>query len=231
MSIASDIQKLNPGSLVELFTLDATAIGGEVFHFHAGTNELACDVVWQGQTYTRYPVEASGFEQRSTGSAPRPTLRASNIGGTLGAAIRPHDDLIGAKVTRHRTFVRYLDAVNFTSGNPYADPNVSFSDDVFYVDRKANENLTMIEWELASATDLVGRKLPARQIIANVCMWQYRDANCNYTGGPCADEFDVATSDSAKDKCSKKISGCKLRFGTNGVLRFGAFPAAALIKN
>ena len=96
MSIQSDIQKLNPGTLVELFTLDATAIGGEVFHFHAGTNELGGDVVWQGVTYTRYPVEAEGFELRATGTAPRPKIRASNIQGVLGAAIRAADDLVGA---------------------------------------------------------------------------------------------------------------------------------------
>lgn len=228
MSISSDIQNLAPGTLVELFTLDATAIGGEVFHFHAGTNELQGDVVWKGDTYTRYPIEASGFEQRANGTSPRPTLRASNIGGVLGAEVRLNDDLIGAKVTRHRTFVRYLDAVNFAAANPLADPNVSFSDDVYYVDRKSSENRTMIEWELAAATDLVGRKIPGRQIIANICVWQYRDENCNYTGGACANEFDVATNVLSQDKCGKRLSSCKLRFGTNGVLRFGSFPAAAL---
>ncbi len=230
MTIQSDIQKLAPGTLVELFVLDATAIGGEVFHFHAGTNELNNDVVWQGVTYGRYPVEAEGFEMRATGTAPRPKIRAANIGGTLGAAIRVSDDLIGAKVIRKRTFVRYLDAVNFTLGNAQADPNVSFSDEVYYVDRKATENRVMIEWELVSAMDLVGVKLPRRQIIANICPWRYRGGECNYTGGPVAMATDELTTDPAKDVCGKKLSSCRIRFGATGTLRYGGFPAAGLIR-
>lgn len=230
MSIKSDIQKLDPGSLVELFTLDATSIGGDVFHFHAGTNELISDVVWKAQAYVRYPVDATGFELRANGTAPRPKIQAANVGGTLGAAIRGSDDLVGAKVTRHRTFVRYLDAVNFSSGNPYADPNVAFNDEVYFVDRKSLENRVLIEWELVSAMDIVGVKLPRRQIIANICPWRYRGEECNYTGGPVATSLDVATSDLTKDACGKRLASCKLRFGATGVLRYGGFPAAGLMK-
>lgn len=227
---AADIQKLTPGVLVELFTLDASPIGGEVFHFHAGTNELGGDVVWQGVTYARYPVEAEGFEMRATGTAPRPKIRAANINGVLSAVVREVDDLVGAKVTRKRTFARYLDAVNFAGGNPSADPNVAFPDEVYYIDRKVTENRVMVEWELVSAMDLAGVKLPRRQIIANVCPWKYRGTECNYTGGPVADIYNNPTSDPAKDVCSKKLTGCKLRFGANGVLRYGGFPAAGLIR-
>ena len=234
MSIASDIQKLDPGVLVEVFKLDATGIGGGVFHFHAGTNGLQNDLVWQGVTYTRYPVEAEGFELKATGTAPRPKLRASNIGGVLGRAIHDVDDLVGAKITRKRTFLRYLDAVNFEGGNPSADPNVSFSDDVYFVDRKVTENKVMIEWELVSAMDLAGVKLPNRQIIANVCPWKYRGPECNYTGGPVADYADTPTTDPDYDNCGHRLSSCRLRFDkTNsgdGILRFGGFPAAGLVR-
>ena len=235
MTIASDIQKLDPGVLIEVFTLDATGIGGEVFNFHAGTNGLQNDLVWQGVTYTRYPVEAEGFELKATGTAPRPKLRASNIGGVLGRAIHDVDDLVGAKITRKRTFLRYLDAVNFEGGNPSADPNVSFSDDVYFVDRKVTENKVMIEWELVSAMDLAGVKLPNRQIIANVCPWKYRGPECNYTGGPVADFLDNPTSDPANDSCGHRLTSCRMRFakanGGNGVLRFGGFPAAGLVRS
>lgn len=230
MSIASDIQKLNPGTLVELFILDATAIGGEVFHFHAGTNELLSNVVWQGVEYQRYPVEAEGFELKANGTSPRPKIRAANVGGTLGVAVRTNDDLIGAKIIRKRTFARYLDAVNFSGGNPHADPLVEMRDEIYYVDRKVTENRVMIEWELVSALDLAGVKLPRRQIIANVCPWQYRGQYCNYTGGPVATATDQPTSDPAKDVCGKRLASCKLRFGANGILRYGGFPAAGLIR-
>ena len=229
MSIASDIQKLDPGCVVELFVFDARGIGGDLFHFHAGTNELNGDVVWQGVAYTRYPVEATGFEMRADGPAPRPKIRASNFQGALGAAVRPYGDGVGAKVIRKRTFVRYLDAVNFAAGNPLADPNAEFPIDEYFVDRKLTENRVMIEWELASALDLTGVMLPRRQIVANVCPWVYRGGECNYTGGPVATAADNPTSDPKLDVCGKRLASCKLRF-KNGVLRYGGFPAAGLIK-
>lgn len=229
MSIASDIQKLSPGSIVELFVLDASAIGGEIFYFHAGTNELNADVVWQGVTYTRYPVEASGFEVRADGPAPRPKIRASNFRGVLGAAVRTFGDAIGATVIRKRTFVRYLDAVNFTSGNPLADPTAEFPLDVYFVDRKLTENRVMIEWELASALDLTGVSLPGRQIVANVCPWKYRGGECGYTGAAVATWGDAPTSDIKLDVCGKRLQSCRMRFGT-GTLRYGGYPAAGLLK-
>src|SRR5688572_29551914 len=38
-AVGVDIQKLNPSGVIELFVLDATAVGGSVSRFHAGTNE------------------------------------------------------------------------------------------------------------------------------------------------------------------------------------------------
>ncbi|MDB0543362.1 phage minor tail protein L, partial [Ralstonia solanacearum] len=34
MKITADIQRLEPGALVELFELDATAVGGDMRRFH-----------------------------------------------------------------------------------------------------------------------------------------------------------------------------------------------------
>jgi lambda family phage minor tail protein L len=226
----AEIQKLSPSALIELFILDARNVGGDVHYFHAGTNELQNNVIWQGQTYIRYPVTAEGFEVRATGSAPRPTIRASNISGALGLEIREYDDLLGAKVIRKRTFARYLDAANFEKGNPEADPNVALNEEMYFVDRKTTENPTMIEWELTSLLDLVGVNLPRRQIIANICPWRYRGPECGYTGGVVADIHDQPTEDSILDQCGKRLASCKLRFGESGTLRYGGFPAASLTR-
>ena len=45
MTIESDLQNSAPGAMVELFVLDATALGDTVTRFHAGTNELLASVV------------------------------------------------------------------------------------------------------------------------------------------------------------------------------------------
>jgi len=119
---------------------------------------LGADIVWQGNTYTRLPIEANGFTKSGRGTQPRPTLKASNVAGTLGALVRDNEDLVGSKFTRRRTFVKYLDAANFSGGNASADPNVYFADEIWYVDRKASENGIFIEFELASAMDLTNVK-------------------------------------------------------------------------
>lgn len=231
MSITSDIQQAAAGSIVELFELDLNTIGiDEHYYFHNGVNELGANVVFNGITYTRYPVEAEGFERSGSAKQARPTLKVANIDGLLGAAARANDDLVKVKFIRRRTFLKYLDAVNFDDGvNPTADPNAALDDEVWYIDRKASENKVFIEWELASALDLDGQYLPKRQCIQNVCIWKYRSAECSYTGGAVADKNDQPTSNTAVDDCGKRLDSCKLRFG-NGTLPFGGFPAINLIK-
>ncbi len=76
------------------------------------------------------PIEANGFAKSGRGTQPRPTIKASNAAGILGALVRDNEDLVGARVTRRRTFVKYLDAVNFSGGNASANPNVHFSDEI-----------------------------------------------------------------------------------------------------
>jgi lambda family phage minor tail protein L len=217
-------QKLGAGSIVELFELDASVLGGEIFRWSNHVNELGLDVTWQGELYSRMPIEAGGFAKSGSGKQARPTLRAANVTGLLGAVTASLDDLVSSKVTRRRTFYKYLDAVNFEGGvNPLADPNVFFPDEIYYVDRKAAENGVFIEFDLASAMDLNGVKLPARQAIQNVCAWQYRSAECSYAGGAVADASDTPTSDITQDKCGKRVSSCKLRFGQNNELPYGGF--------
>ena len=222
MAVRSDIQKLEPGALVEFYEIDSTSLGGTIDRFHAGVNEKGLDVVWQGQTYLRFPIKAEGFTKTSEGTLPRPVLTVSNVGGFVGALIRPYDDFIGAKVTRKRTFVKYLDAVNFTAGNPSADPNAHFDDEIYYIDRKADENNSYISFELAASWDVAGVKLPRRRVIKTVCPWKYRSSECSYTGGPVATITDEPTTDSNLDQCGKRLSSCALRF--SGVLPFGGFP-------
>lgn len=224
MTIESDIQHLNPGVIVEMFELDATNIGGDVLRWHSGTDLAGQAVVWQGVSYLPYPVEASGFSRSSQGSLPRPQLRVANVSGLIGALARGLDDLLGAKVTRKRTFAKYLD------GQPQADPNCHFVDEIFFVDRKASENGIYVEFELSSAFDVQGVKLPRRQCIQNTCMWLYRGAECGYTGPPVADRGDVPTTDPAQDACGKRLTSCKLRFGQFEELSFGAMPGVGLIR-
>lgn len=232
MSINADIQTLEPGSMVTLYELDATPIGGELYRFHADT--LSAPIWWQGNEYSPWPIEADGFEMTGQGQQPSPTLSVGNVDGFITALVIYFDDLVGAKLTRHRTLTRYLDAVNFPDGNPEADSDEEFPPDIWYVERKVSEDNVSVQFEMASALDFNNVQLPRGQIVANVCRWLsiggYRGPYCGYNGPPVANEFDVITSDAARDKCGGRLTSCKLRFGANNPLPYGSFPAAGLIR-
>lgn len=72
--------------------------------------------------------------------------------------------------------------------------------------------------------------LPRRQCVQNVCPWQYRSAECGYTGGAVADKNDQATTDVAQDRCGKRLTSCRLRFGAFAELPFGGFPGCGLVR-
>jgi lambda family phage minor tail protein L len=233
-SAYEELAKLNPSAIIELFELhlDNTLHGStDVYRFHAGANAaIDGNVVFNGNTYTRIPVKADGFEFTNTGTLPRPTLTISNLDGTMTTllllvnATTAGNDLGGAEVRRIRTLKKFLD------GESTADPNAKFPDERWYVDRKANESRDSVTFELASKFDLAGQKLPKRQIVANVCQWVYRSSECSYTG---TDYYDVngnEVSTLAEDVCGKRVASCKLRFGNTAQLPFGSFPGAGLTQ-
>lgn len=230
--IQSDIQKLNPGAIVELYQLDTTSIGDpNIYYLHNGVNELGNSVVFDGNLYTKFPIFAEGFERSGNGPMPRPTIKIANVTGLLGALVKELDDLVNAKVTRIRTFVKYLDPVNFPGGiNPEADPNQVLDQEIWVIDRKSSENKIFIEFELSAAFDVQGVKLPRRQVVQNVCTWKYRSPECSYAGGAVADINDNPTTNINQDQCGKRLNSCRLRFGTVAVLPFGGFPSAGLLR-
>ncbi len=232
MTIASDIQSLEPGAIVELFELDPTALGGETVWFHAGTNELNTPVVWQGIEYSPYPVEASGFELSGRGTMPQPKMRVADVTSIISALCVELDDLLGAKLTRRRTLVKYLDALNFAGGiNATADPAQEFANEVWFVNRKVEQRPGLyVDFELAAPFDLSGKQLPGRQCIANTCPWRYRGAECGYAGGAVATANDTPTAVLADDVCGKRLTSCKLRFGAFAQLPYGGYPGAGLVR-
>ena len=230
-AITAEIQKLAPSAVIELYVLDLSIFGQGPVRFHAGTNALLQRVVWQGYAYEAFPIQVEGFEFNGGGQVPRPRLRVANVTGSITALVLSYQDLVGARITRKRTLVKYLDAVNFEGGvNPTADPLAEFADDVCCVDRKSRETREVVEFELAASFDLEGVNLPRRQIVQNVCPWSYRGAECGYTGSAYFNASDELVSSSAQDTCGKRLASCQRRFGTNAELPFGGFPAAGLFR-
>ena len=214
----SALQEVAPGAVIELFELElnlAQHSFNDTYRFHAGTNlDGNGELVWAGNNYLRFPIEADGFEYSGNGQLPRPKIRCSNIMGTITALLLSlPDGLEGAKVSRIRTLARYIDAVNFPGGiSPYSpDPTAEFPREIYYVDRKVAETRDVVEFELAAAFDLAGLlRAPKRQCIANICQWVYKSTECGYSGG-------LAT-------CDKTLDACKAHFGGNAELPFGSYP-------
>jgi lambda family phage minor tail protein L len=223
MGIAADISLLEQSALIELFVLDATELGlATIYRFHAGTNRLTQNVVWQGQTYQPLPIKAEGFDQSVDGPLPRPMLRVADVFGLVTALTDQYRDLVGAAVIRKRTHAKYLDAVNFPGGNPSADPTQQYMDERWEVEaKKRHIPGRLIEFELASPMDLQGRMLG--RVMVDVCAWQYRGMGCGYAGGPVAQLDDTPTSNPALDRCGKRVASCKLRFGANAELPYGGW--------
>ena len=216
----SELQAIAPSAVIELFELELnTAQHGvaETYRFHAGSNlNNNGELVWAGNTYLRFPVEAEGFEYSGNGQLPRPKVRVSNILGTITAILASlPNGLEGAKFTRIRTLARYIDGANFPGGtNPLGTPDstAEFPREVYYVDRKTVETRDVVEYELAAAFDLQGVRAPKRQCIANICQWTYKGAECGYTEASYYDANDNPVSSSALDFCGKRLSSCKVRF-------------------
>jgi lambda family phage minor tail protein L len=233
-SVYEDLSVLAPSAIIELFelTLNTTLHGSsDTYRWHNGCNaNVTGNVVWNGNSYIRLPIQATGFDYTNTGSLPRPTLTVANLDSTISTllilvnATTPGNDLGGATVKRIRTLKKFLD------GESSADPHAKFPDEIWYVDRKASESRDAVSFELASKFDMAGMMLPKRQLIANVCQWNYRSAECGYTGSNYWDANDNSVSSLASDVCGKRVESCKLRFGATAELPFGSFPGVGLTQ-
>lgn len=232
--ITADIQSLEASAKIELFELDASVIGADLLRFH-GYPQTA-SIWWQGKEYTPWPIHAEGFTKSGQGQQASPKLQVGNVDGAISALCIHFDDLVGAKIIRHTTLGRYLDARNFPNGNPEANPNEEFPLDIWLIEQKTSEAAEVVEFELSSPLDFNGVQVPRRQIVANVCSWLsiggYRGPYCGYTGAAMFDINGNPVSDPAADRCSGQLStGCKKRFGEYEILNFGSFPAADLIRS
>lgn len=181
MTLEADVQKGWHDAIVEMFDIDLEPITGDVTDKFYFTNQLKPDntkIQWKGNTYEPLPILSTGYEKNTTGQIAQPSLTVANVMGTFTQVIDSLDDLVGGKVTRRRTFGKYLD------GELQADSTQEFPIDIYYIERKASENALSITWQLASVLDLEGLQLPRRIITQNYCQWRYRGSECGFVGAP-----------------------------------------------
>jgi lambda family phage minor tail protein L len=158
-TIQSRAQDLGGHNFVELFTLDCTSlVGGSIYHFTNSLPPETGNISFGNVVYSSYPIQATGFDITGDGSQVKPKITVSNVSRTFVAAILSMGDLVGAKLTRITTFAEYLD------GQASADSSQHFPTDVFYVEQKISQDKVAISWQLCSAIDRLGVRLPRRQV-------------------------------------------------------------------
>lgn len=165
-------------------------------------------IIWQGKRYIPFPIIIEGFEMMARGTLPKPklTFTSQNQIDTYNTffvkiknTIRSIGDIIGLEITRKRTFLKYLDAVNFKSYGGIIndddfvidpDPYAQLNPDIYYIDRKLKENKNILQYELSSILDLENIKLPLRTLYSEACSFDYRGEGCGFVGDPIANDKD-----------------------------------------
>ena len=189
------------------------------------------DIIWQGQAYSPIPIQSDGLEMRGDGKASTPSLALANnidgIQGAISAMCLQYDDFAGARLTVINTMAKYLDAANFTDGNPQAANE--YRKQLWYVEQKTSENASAVTFELSNPVDFEGARIPSREI-TSYCHWavhgRYRGSECKYMGTARFDKKGNPTTDAAKDQCGGRLSDCRIRNNENN---FGGYPSSSLI--
>lgn len=156
--VIPDLEKAVISPFIELFSLDATMIGGSIYYFTPSKPGVGNFLQYNGIQYSFIPIEFSGLDYATNGQQPRPMIKISNVSKVLLGAVIALGDLVGSKLSRIRTFEKYLD------GQPTANPNQHLPIETFYVGVKKAHNKTMMEFELVSAFEKAQIKIPKEQI-------------------------------------------------------------------
>lgn len=217
------------------FVGDPTKYVGKAFEVDETEKAIYNDIIWQGKTFKPITIKHDGLEMRGDGRASTPTLAVGNnidgIQGAVSMLCMQYDDFAGAKLTIIRTLAKYLDAENFSSGNPQAQNE--YTKQIWYIEQKTSDNNGVVSFELSNPVDFEGKKIPARQI-TGYCHWaicgRYRGEECKYRGTQMFTVDGEPTDDPNMDACGGRVHDCQARHGKNAALPFGGFPASRLMR-
>lgn len=198
--LGKSLLDLEPTSIIELYELYFD-VQLEPYRFHAGTNNLIKNIIWNGNEYYSTAIEVEGFEANIVGRLPRPKVTVANTDYLISNILRDYSDFRYGKFIRIKVFLKHLDNENFDENeNPFGTPNsLSYlSKETYLVSQKLVENKQIIQFELITPFDLQSLETATRAIYGRYCYWQYRGSGCNYEGDLICQEndkdFDYAPS-------------------------------------
>jgi len=153
------------------------------------------DVVFDGQTYTSFPLTSESISENAGGVIDSVVIRAANVNREMQVYIENNDAFRGQKVVVKLVWADYLD-----------DPN-AYVEDEFFVDKVvADENV--VEFTLTSKFDVLDIELPLRKYNRHFCSWVFKSSECGYSG--------------LETVCNHTLTRCK---ELGNVRRYGSFPS------
>lgn len=209
LKLGSALVELEPTAVIELYELYFD-INMEPFRFHAGTNNLKKDIVWNSNPYYATAIEVEGFEANIVGRLPRPKVTVSNQDFVISNILRDYSDFRNGKFVRVKVFLKHLDDENFDDEtNPFgqSDPVCYISKEIYLISQKIVENKQIVQFELITPFDLESLETATRAIYGRYCYWQYRGAGCGYQGDLICKENEKDFSISPKKNIKTILGG------------------------
>jgi lambda family phage minor tail protein L len=242
--ISKEVHALEADAIISLYEIDiseikknlilgSTLVLQDKLRFHNMEVLNREKIYFKNEAYHALPILTEGFEISSSSDLPRPTITFVPMKGiddkgadynftSLKQAIISLDNMAGAKVTRCRTFLKYLDASNNIPGaGQHTGTNPEFPREIYYINRKISESKSSIQLELSSVLDLENFKIPSRLCLSNRCPFSYRGEGCAY-------EYSASDPppNNSCENCPSDISKQKERFGNTAILPQFAPPIA-----
>ena len=165
--LSTEVLGLSASSLITLYEIDCSELAKDFtlnrstsydysvpFRFHNMQNLVGLELRFKGNPYYSSPITASGFQYSGGGALPTPLLTITaqegmedhageNVLANLKHAFSELNHLVGAKVTRIRTFARFLDKSdndNMENIGEEEDSLAEFPRDIYFIERKSVEN-------------------------------------------------------------------------------------------
>jgi len=190
LTLTSDANKLITSDELITFYLYEIDYGEGVLYWTNWNERL----VYGSKTYEPQVIKHSELTQSTDGKINNITLSIGNADRIIQYYIENYD-LIGKQVKITQLFVD-------SGGTIQGEITVTFFIEGAVATKK------QVDFTLSIGLDYLKAKVPSRKMFSSFCRWQFKDANCGYSG--------------ADATCSKSFKEC-LRKGNQK--NFGGFPA------
>lgn len=216
--IARESQQIEQDAIVELYQLDLSRWGAGTLYFTPSGEGQS--LFFDGVEYFTSVCEMSNVEYSTKGQLPQVDFKITIMDYALMAQVSHADSLVGAKLSRIRTYAKCLD--NGSHGGRAEHWPI----EQFVVSQMAEQNDLWLIYKLRVEFDQQNRKMPDKQCLRSCThryrwfdkktgQFSYQGVTCPYRGDACYDAAGRPTTPE-NDTCSLQYkSGCKARYGNN----------------